>query len=175
MSDLATEVYRDIQFGIKTPLEAFRILKTVDMNNIKLTNQDLVGFFTSVPQERILDGVHRTIQLYCIRSGATMHDSFRANTDKVPQQTIKTNLKQMHKMVMNLHQLQVLAKWVVENGYFQVQHRVIHQILGAPIGNPISPVLCSLAILHQEIQWHAEHDSPYKYIKPFPHSKSKSD
>ncbi len=65
---------------------------------------------------------------------------------------------------MNMHQLQILAKWVVQNGYFQVQDRVIHQVLGAPIGNPMLPVLCSLAILHQEIPWHAEHDSPYKLV-----------
>ncbi len=87
MSDLATEVYQDIQFAIKTPLEAFRILKTVDMNNIKLTNQDLVGFFTSVHQERILDGVHRTIQLYCSRSGAKMYDSLQNKH----QQSASTN------------------------------------------------------------------------------------
>ncbi len=134
------------------------------MNNIKLINQDLVGFFTSVPQAKIMDGVHRTIQLYCTRSGAKMHDSFRTNTTKVPERTIKANVKQFHKIVMNLHQLQTLAKWVVHNGYFQVQQLVMHQILGAPIGNPISPVLCSLAFLHQEIQWHAEHDSPYQLV-----------
>ena len=136
-------------------------------------NDDLVGFFNSIPQEDILRFTSKLIHMYadkqqrpinsiilqvdlykpksnlhkCIGSPITFHHAAKHNI-------------QHHKNIHLKHILDII-NLSLTLGVVAVQGKCYKQILGSTIGNQISPTICSIPILFREAEWKFKYDQWY--------------
>ena len=114
-------------------------------------NQDLVGFFTSIPVSRILSSVEEIIHKYCLQQSVDLQTTqfsvvlqekdvklriWRGRPRKGARRTYSIFLKD----VLSICQLSC------ECSVFTVMGRTFRQRRGATIGNQISPMLANLTV-----------------------------
>ena len=114
-------------------------------------NDDLVGFFTSLPQQRILEDVQDMIQRYC-RSNrldiATAVMSVPSRTHKYHQPSIqgKVSFADQPMVKIQLKHVLDIVKMSFDLGIFHVAGLSFRQTHGTAIGNQISPVLSGISV-----------------------------
>ena len=125
------------------------------------TNDDLVGFFNSVPQHRLIDAVHSLIQEWQTQqstraltvdtkaTGNPFHHSHigRHRTRHPTQRTIHTS------------DITTIVTFALNTCIFQACNNTYKQIRGAGIGSQLSPALCNVAITLIEHSWHQLHNN----------------
>ena len=137
------------------------------------TNDDLVGFFNSVPQHRLIDAVHSMIQQWQSQqsthpvtvdtkaTGNPFHHSHvgRHYTKHPTQRTLHTS------------DITTIVTFALNTCIFQACNNTYKQIRGAGIGSQLSPALCNVAITLIENSWHQLHNnllqhtaSYYRYV-----------
>ena len=121
-----------------------------DDERIVLRNDDIIGFFNSLP--RVLASWHEAKQRYLRQHAgppdltfsidfSTTHSQFRMYRGKVLLRTIR------------LDNIGLFISIVFAASIFLTLGHVYQQTRGATIGNQLSPALCALAIAHREQIW----------------------
>ena len=132
-------------------------------------NDDLVGFFTSLPQQRILEDVQDMIQRYC-RSNrldiATAVMSVPSRTHKYHQPSIqgKVSFADQPMVKIQLKHVLDIVKMSFDLGIFHVAGLSFRQTHGTAIGNQISPVLSGISVSKIEHDWACQHPTVLKHI-----------
>ena len=122
---------------------------------LEMVQQDLIGFFNSVPHARILQALELLIW--------RLEELFRHNVkDIVFQVDMKAGttglrifrgqqrFRQSVTRLLRLCHVQELTKFLLRSAYFKVGQDTFRQIQGASMGSPLAPVLCSLVAAEQE-------------------------
>ena len=121
-------------------------------------NDDLVGFFNSVPREQIVQSLNMLISKY--RSLGYPPDTSVSLTKASCAETAWPG-KPQGKSTKQVKYLQVqdlpdIVQLSFQAGVFQAMGRIFRQHRGTCIGNQISPVLSSLPVIQRELQWQRE-------------------
>ena len=134
---------------------------TVD-NDAKLvmTNDDLVGFFTSVPQDRIIQSVQHMLWSYLRRHSTSQPvDQINFTTDVQTKDSRfrtfrgKIRRQQQVRRSIRLVDLIPLTQAALDYGFFTSCNAVYSQIRGSPIGSPASPAICHITVAYMEQMW----------------------
>ena len=118
-------------------------------------NQDLVGFFTSIPVFRILNAVRWAINEYCLIKNVDIQStSFSVN---LREQDTKLRIwrgrpRKAAKRTVLIHLSDNADKCELscDATVFTAMHNVFRQCGGATIGNQISPMLAGLGVSIEE-------------------------
>ena len=122
------------------------------MDNI---NDDLVGFFNSVPQDRLLDAINSlitewqnqhdqvTLSVDMSQRGNPLQLSYVGKFHKAPRKT----------RVIHPSDIVTIVQSSLQSHIFQAVNVIWHQIRGAGIGSHISPTLSNLAVTMIERTW----------------------
>jgi hypothetical protein len=122
-----------------------------------LLSQDLVGFFTSIPTDRIIHSVQLMLMQYIELTGQpqqTFSVPVNHQQDKWARifrgrrRTCSKTLRPVH-----LQDIVPLVTFSLDNSYFTCLQLVLSQTRGSCIGSPCSPALCSIVALVQESCW----------------------
>ena len=118
-------------------------------------NDDLVGFFNSVPQDRLLDAINSLIQEWKSKHGEVtlsvdmsqrgnpLQLSYVGKFHKAPRKT----------KVIQPHDILTIVQSSLQSHIFQAMNVIWHQIRGAGIGSHISPTISNLAVTLIEMAW----------------------
>ena len=129
--------------------------------SLHATNDDLVGFFNSVPQHRLIDAVHslvlhwqqqqstHTLTVDVQATGNPFHHSHigRHHRKHPTQRTIQTS------------DITTIVAFALDTCIFRACNNTYKQIRGAGIGSQLSPALCNVAITLIEHSWHQIHNN----------------
>ncbi|CAE7245257.1 unnamed protein product [Symbiodinium natans] len=119
---------------------------------LTFVNDDLIGFFTSIPQDRILHSVREVLQRYmqAVRCDHTHTFSVTLHEEQFPGQVFKgkTSAKQV-----NIQQLLQIVELSFKANMFVALGTVFAQVRGSTIGNQVSPIISSITVMMQEHQW----------------------
>ena len=120
--------------------------------NLHAVNDDLVGFFNSVPQDRLLDAVNSLIldrhpdtvlSVDMSQRGNPLQLSYVGKIHKAPKKT----------KVISPDDVFTIAQGSLSCHIFQAVNVIWQQIRGAGIGSQISPSLSNLAVTIVERSW----------------------
>ena len=118
-------------------------------------NDDLVGFFNSVPQDRVLDAINSLIQEWKSKHGEVtlsvdmsqrgnpLQLSYVGKFHKAPRKT----------KVIQPQDILTIVQSSLQSHIFQAMNVIWHQIRGAGIGSHISPTISNLAVTLIERAW----------------------
>ena len=118
-------------------------------------NDDLVGFFNSVPQDRLLDAINSLIQEWKSKHGEValsvdmsqrgnpLQLSYVGKFHKAPRKT----------KVIQPHDILTIVQSSLQSHIFQAMNVIWHQVRGAGIGSHISPTISNLAVTLIERAW----------------------
>ena len=165
-------------FGHETSPMIWRRLHTFLVNHdssVQLTvlNDDLVGFFNSIPQSKILLAVSLLLRSFqekfpdrsqhrrgCISvnlgSSSKQFRTFRGTVKPL------TKLNTRYIRIQDIHDIVQLS---FELGVFTALGKCWKQIRGTSIGNQISPVLSSIVVSATEISWQSVYHSWWENAK----------
>jgi hypothetical protein len=123
-----------------------------------LINDDLIGFFTSVPHDRIVQAIQHAVSRYAEhhhQQGITGHISVKLK--EISKETRTFNGK-YRKPAKNEHSFQLahvpeLCEFAIKSSHFQWCNLLYKQIQGAPIGGPASPAISHLVVSFEEQMW----------------------
>ena len=127
-------------------------------------NQDLVGFFTSLPVSQILEAVEHLINQYAskqvlpqeqIKFTVMLHASeprLRVFQGSFRRQRQRTG-------IIWLDDLLSICKLSLSTSLFAQMNRMFKQQRGSAIGNQISPSLANVAVSFLEQTWHNQHQA----------------
>ena len=120
-----------------------------------LVNQDLTGFFTSIPASRFEGALSILFHLYQELYGLQESTSFSVYTSKQPDRPRvfrgqwRTRANRHYKTFLAAD-ISPLVLLLVANSFFTINNLVLRQQEGSPMGSPISPPLCSLVAMLEE-------------------------
>ena len=121
-------------------------------------NDDLVGFFNSVPRQQILDSLSRLVALYQEREfppHITVSLRKLSNSECAwPGKPWARGAK--HLKYLHVSDLEPIVSVSFKAGVFTTLGLVFRQHRGTCIGNQISPVLRSLPVIQRESCWQRE-------------------
>ena len=118
-------------------------------------NDDLVGFFNSVPQDRLLDAINSLILEWTSKHGEValsvdmsqrgnpLQLSYVGKFHKAPRKT----------KVIQPSDIMTIVQSSLQSHIFQTMNVIWHQIRGAGIGSHISPTISNLAVTLIERAW----------------------
>ena len=151
-------------FGLdKTPVIWKRIHAFLqDQNNFCLTvNDDLVGFFNAVPQDRILTAVDQLLLEFHARF--CMDKPFNLCSVSIDRQLPSGEDKTFLGRFKPIKGLRIRTVWLADvrsliqfsfnTGIFTAMNRLWRQVRGTCVGNQISPILSSIAVSLCELNW----------------------
>ena len=154
-------------FGLQTLPQMMSSLTTFLHSNPEdfdpaVFNEDLVGFFTSIPVQRILDSAAEMIRLYCEQQNVHL-ESTRFSVllqEKDAQPRIwRGKPRQGSRRAYSIFLKDVLpiCQLNCECSVFTVLGKTFRQQRGATIGNQISPMLANLTVSLLEQQFFGKH------------------
>ena len=158
---MQNEVFPD-SFGLKTMPEMFQelhsFLRTTPVEEFILqSNQDLIGFFTSIPAERILASVQTMVakykEMYPNKQSHVFTIFPREKDVKLRVFRGKKKALSGRAYTIDVTDLAALCRMSLETSVFTQMGQVFQQVRGSAIGNQISPVLASVAVAHTEQTW----------------------
>ena len=136
---------------------AWRHIQSVEAHceALEMEQQDLIGFFNSVPHARILQALELLIW--------RLEELFRHNVEDIVFQVdmkadtkglrifrVQQRFRQSVTRLLRLCHVQELTTFLLRSAYFKVGRDTFCQIQGASMGSPLAPVLCSLVAAEQE-------------------------
>ena len=132
-------------------------------------NQDLVGFFASIPVHRIMDAVD-----WMLRKLMENHDinpatysfsvSLREKDSKLRVWKGRARAAGQRMYQVFFRNILAFVRIFCDSSFFTVMGRVFAQQRGAAIGNQISPVLASISVAFLEQAWCDQHESFLKLV-----------
>ena len=124
--------------------------------HLQFLNDDLVGFFNSVPQNRLLDAVHALIISWKERHPGDLSISadLSATGDPIQSTFADTYKKSAYNIrSIKVDDLFIIVKATLTSHYFSALGSIWRQIRGAGIGSQISPTISNLAVTMVERAW----------------------
>ena len=130
-----------------------------------LLNDDLVGFFNSIPQDRLLQSITILIDAYMSKYPSTtphhkivFYYAFKAKDKHHIIMRGKPPAHQ-HKTMCCLYLSDVfdIVQLSFEMGIFTAIQQCWRQVRGTSMRNQLSPILCDIAVTCVEQTWHATH------------------
>ena len=118
-------------------------------------NDDLVGFFNSVPQDRLLQAVSDVVQKWRLtHSGDAISVDIQQSGHVIATTFAGSYKKQAtHVKTIRIDDIFPIVQKSLTAHYFLALNRVWHQIRGAGVGSQISPILSNLAVTMVEHSW----------------------
>ena len=118
-------------------------------------NQDLVGFFTSIPVFRILNAGRWAVNEYCMlqKSDAgsiTFSVNLREQDTKLRTWRGRPHKAAKRTVLVHLSDIADICELSCDASVFTVMHNVFRQTRGATIGNQISPMPAELTVSIEE-------------------------
>ena len=178
---LMIKVTWDRAFGLEpTPIiwqrlhEFFK--RTPAESHLLEVNDDLVGFFNSVPREQILHSLDALISKYLSLGyppDITVSLKKAVCTETAwPGKPKGKSTKQVK--FLRVQDLPDIVQLSFRAGVFQAIGRIFKQHRGTCIGNQISPVLSSLPVIQRELFWQQEWDFQLTSCKFFERQASQA-
>jgi len=152
------------QFGeLKTP-RLWKYIHTYfssmsPCQHLVMYNQDLTGFFTSIPLDRIFIAVEALIREYAHQTSSDPHQCTISVDVKTKQKHFRlfrgmvTALQSLGKRPVQLKDVPHLIQVSLKLDCFTALNRTWRQHRGVPIGGHVSPALSSVAIAYHEVLW----------------------
>ena len=118
-------------------------------------NQDLVGFFTSIPVDRILQSIDAIISRYCYRHALQLADVVFSVLLKEKDVNLRIWRGRPRKAaqrpyLIHLQDVRAICHLSCECSVFSVMQCIFRQRRGATIGNQISPMLANATVSLEE-------------------------
>ena len=144
--------------------EVHRYLQQEDIADHRMFNDDLVGFFVSVPHERIEASIAHFVSTYyrnSCRHTSLADVKFTVNTSKLAKfrtirgRTIKANKKTF---LIHLEDIPQLVQFSLTTSFFEALGSCYFQLRGSPIGSQCSPAICAIVVAHKEVLWKHSYD-----------------
>ena len=127
--------------------------------NLEMHNDDLVGFFVSVPHDRIMEALQHFVSTY-FRSQCQgqVFEDITFTVDLTPGQKIRTirgrTCKQnKHTKTFMLCHLIPAVRFSLEQGIFENLGQCFFQTRGSSIGSQCSPAICAIVVTYCEHLW----------------------
>ena len=126
--------------------------------NINMHNDDLAGFYTSVPHQRIKDALNFALQQYLIQQPAsTKPITFSVKPTSKCKFTRFIRGRSFKRTgvskLIYFDDIPSLVELTLKHSYFTSQQKSFTQRRGSCIGSPISPALCNLTVALDEFYW----------------------
>ena len=123
-----------------------------------MIQQDLIGFFNSVPHDRILRALTYTLFLLQEQWGKPLQEqslqlSFRNKDSNFRVFRGRRRFAAKNTRTMHLEDLPDLTAFMLQSSYFQCGAFTFRQIQGASMGSALAPVLCTLVASTTEFLW----------------------
>ena len=122
-----------------------------------LTNDDLVGFFTSVPHDRILKAANHVLQRHMAANNVPPNGTFTGQLREQCKDLRVFNGRYRKPAVcsytIKAEHFVSSCKLALEASHFHVCGILYKQKRGAPIGGPASPALAQLTVAFEEQIW----------------------
>ena len=111
------------------------------------SNQDLAGYFTSVPKAKLLERARHNIQSYCSKYNTDNSRIFRIYIGKSKKPAEKAHdINDSQHIKMRLRQVLDAIQFGLLYSYFAVDKSVFVQQRGCCTCNPMSPMICEGSI-----------------------------
>ena len=149
--------------GLATTPQLWRSLheflrRTPSEVHLAEVNDDLVGFFNSVPRQQILDSLSILVQMYSDRhypSHISVCLKKQPNCESAwPGKPVAKGAKSIK--FLHVSDLPAVVSTSFKAGVFTTLGLLFRQHRGTCIGNQISPVLSSLPVIQRESCWQRE-------------------
>ena len=128
------------------------ILKSAPVDaDLILVNQDLAGFFTSIDQERFVSAWFMLLDFLCPHMNVSDNEAFSVYPGKTnnPGDIIKgrtfRGLNVTRKIIVK--DVPDLIRSALDMQTFALGQKCISQCRGSPLGSPLSPALCLMAMV----------------------------
>ena len=133
-------------------------------------NQDLVGFFTSLPTDQIMQAVNHLIDSYAALQSTEFNKiKFTVQLGaSEPKLRIFQGSYRRHRSktgTIFLKDLSRICQLSLETSFFTQMGRIFKQTRGSAIGNQISPSLANIAVSYKEQQWYDSHRSALEALR----------
>ena len=145
-------------FGASSSSSVQNILRTVWMcmkrtpvdQEVIGRQQDLIGFFNTVPHTRIVQDVEYLIHRYCAVQRVTMqvHQNHRERLQRIFQGKYRAKTRQYRQVC--IRDLVPLTRFMLAHSFFRRGRQVYRQHLGAAMGSQWSPVVCAVVAATRE-------------------------
>ena len=166
--DLISRETLPLSFGLLTfPAMMNNITKffqnVADDCELVCFNQDLVGFFTSIPVPRIIAAVNWMLQQFMLKydidpAKYTFSDSLCEKDSKLRVWKGKARAAGTRMYQIWFQDILPIVRIACDSSYFTILGRVFAQQRGAAIGKQISPVLASISVAYLEHTWYSHHE-----------------
>ena len=149
-------------FGLDTSPQLIQKLRTFLINAAEdeqfvMFNQDLVGFFPSIPAPRIMQAcewlITRYQQPHAVNTAIVFTASLAENQAQLRVFRGRACATGQHQVSIDLVDVLPLCHLSLQAGLFVHLGRVLKQVRGAAIGNQVSPVLANIAVSILEQSW----------------------
>ena len=165
LEDILSTTWPDLLGLDKAPviwnkLHAF-LANMDDDEDYTVINDDLVGFFNAIPQERIIDSVHDLLSdFFAMRCNRQQFDQVQMSVNlsklvhhnRVFQGKVRS-LNKLNFKSLFLADIPDLVQLSFDSGVFTALGTCYRQIRGSSIGNQISPILSAISIAKYERTW----------------------
>ena len=136
-----------------------QFLQAPSSHELCLTNDDLVGFFTSVPHDRIIQSMQHAVLRYAEKEhlqGTSGHITVRMDEKNNEGRTFNGKFRKpiQHEYSLQLNHLQQLCEFAISSSHFQWCDTLYKQVQGAPIGGPASPAISHMVVSFEEQMWY---------------------
>ena len=144
--------------GVFQDLHEFLCGAPIDIH-LRQHNQDLVGFFTGLPIEQIMESVHHLVTQYAARQSADWSEISHTVQLAATEPKLRAFHGQFkrHKIKIWLKDLRQLCELSLHTSLISHIKKVFKQQRGSAIRNQISPSLANIAVFYLEHQWHQQH------------------
>ena len=133
--------------------------KCEDETTLHTVNDDLIGFFNSVPQKKLLEAVTVLVRDWCNKFGQEVIQ-VEVNKKNFHQHNItagrpnRNNFDTRNFYQIMVRDLPMIVKLSFDSCIFQTLGRIFKQHRGTGIGNQISPVVSNIAVTLIERTWY---------------------
>ncbi|CAE7777056.1 unnamed protein product, partial [Symbiodinium necroappetens] len=129
--------------------QAWRYMQQFEQDDPVMIQQDLIGFFNSVPHSRICTALQ--LVLYQLQEhfgqdldSLTFQVDHKAGTKDLRIFKGHRRYRGSTTKVLHIKHVMELTKFLLQSAYFKVGMDTFCQIQGACMGSPLAPVLCAM-------------------------------
>ena len=135
--------------------QAWRYMQQFEQDDPVMIQQDLIGFFNSVPHSRICTALQ--LVLYQLQEhfgqdldSLTFQVDHKAGTKDLRIFRGHRRFRGSTTKVLHIKHVMQLTKFLLQSAYFKMGMDTFCQIQGACMGSPLAPVLCAMVAAEQE-------------------------
>ena len=160
--ELCRSIFGDMQLD-RTVQDIIKDIQKIfdDIPNhieLDLQQQDLSGFFNSVPHSRMIEAVTYAVNHYIAHKGVTPDSKLSTSlaTEDRTQRIFRGRFRRAGQkyLAIQLDHIPRITEFLLKHSYFTVGNLVFRQIQGASMGSHFAPALCGLVAAFQEYCFH---------------------